>query len=213
MSSNNKTERIRFWSPLRIVSTLVVLSLFAAFGISSCNSNDENGSKSVTTTVNPAATKAPASAPAALNELPQSVRNAELKAAAGDPIKLGDYSGKVLLINLWATWCGPCRQETPELVRLHKEFQSRGVEIVGLSTENPDASAESVRQFVKDFNVDYRIGWATTDVAIKLMQGRDAIPQSFVIGRDGRIVRRFIGFSSGGTPPQIRQALEDALKG
>jgi len=98
-------------------------------------------------------------------------------------------------------------------VKLHKEFQSRGVEMVGLSTENPDSSADSVRDFVRTFNVDYRVGWATPDVAITLMQGRDAIPQSFIIARDGRIIKRFVGFNPNATPPQIRQALEDALKG
>jgi len=77
--------------------------------------------------------------------------------------------------------------ETPELVKLHKEFQARGVEMVGLSTENPDASAESVRNFVREYNVDYHIGWATPEVAITLMQGRESIPQSFIITRDGRI--------------------------
>jgi peroxiredoxin len=136
---------------------------------------------------------------------------AQLRAASGSPIKLSDYSGKVLLVNLWATWCGPCRRETPELVKLHKEFQARGVEMIGLSTENPDASAESVREFVRVFNVDYHVGWATPEVALALMQGRDSIPQSFVITREGRILKRFIGFSPTATPPQIRQALEDAL--
>jgi peroxiredoxin len=100
--------------------------------------------------------------------------------------------------------------ETPELVKLHKEFQARGVEMVGLSTENPDASAESVRNFVREYNVDYHIGWATPEVAITLMQGRESIPQSFIITRDGRIIKRFIGYSPAVTP-QIRQALEDAL--
>ena len=83
--------------------------------------------------------------------------------------------------------------------------------MVGLSTENPDASAEAVRQFVHDFNVDYRVGWATNDVAITLMQGRDAIPQSFVISRSGKIVKRFIGFSPMSTPDQIREAVQEAL--
>jgi hypothetical protein len=68
-----------------------------------------------------------------------------------------------------------------------------------------------VRNFVRDFNVDYRIGWATPQVAITLMQGRDAIPQSFVINRDGRIVMRFVGFNAVTTPPRIKQAVEDAL--
>jgi peroxiredoxin len=143
--------------------------------------------------------------------LPASITDAELRAVAGAPIKLSNYNGKVFLVNLWATWCGPCRLETPELVKLHKEFRSQGVEVVGLSTENPDASADKVREFVHNFDVDYRIGWATPEVAITLMQGRDAIPQSFVISRSGRIVRRFVGFNPMDTPKQIRTAIQEAL--
>jgi len=205
----------KFWTPLRDVLTITVLGLLAAVGLSSCNSKDEDASAPVSTSnrneVGSTAPPAPA-APAALNALPNNVIGAELRAVNGAPIKLSDYSGKVLLVNLWATWCGPCRMETPELVKLNKEFRSRGVEIVGLSTENPDASADSVRDFVKAFDVDYRIGWATPEVALTLMQGRDAIPQSFVITRDGRIAKRFIGFSSQNTPPELRKALEDALQ-
>jgi peroxiredoxin len=102
--------------------------------------------------------------------------------------------------------------ETPELVKLHQEYQSRGVEMIGLSTEDPDASAESVAAFVKAYDVKYHIGWATRDVAIALMQGRTNIPQSFIIARDGRILKRFIGFRPDATPQQIRQALDEALK-
>jgi cytochrome c biogenesis protein CcmG/thiol:disulfide interchange protein DsbE len=112
---------------------------------------------------------------------------------------------------LWATWCGPCRLETPELVKLHKEFRSHGLEVVGLSTENPDTSADQVREFVHNYDVDYRVGWSGQDVAITLMQGRDAIPQSFVISRSGRVVKRFVGFNPVFTPPQIREAIQEAL--
>jgi len=128
---------------------------------------------------------------------------------------LSDYSGKVMLVNLWATWCGPCRNEIPELVKLHKEFASRGFEIVGLSTENPTNSEASVKSFVENFNMDYQVGWAPPEVSIAFMQmtQRDAIPQSFIISRDGRVLKQFVGFNPIGTPPQIRQAIEDALKG
>ena len=210
MSSKESKAPINgFWSPLRIVATIIVLGLFAAFGVSSCNSNDPSPVAGPTNT-------APANGPQetaspALSSLPAPVLQAQLRSANGAQLKLADYSGKVMLVNLWATWCGPCRIETPELVRVHKEFQSRGVEIVGLSTEDPDASAQSVRQFVKDNNVDYHIGWATPEVAAFLMAGRGSIPQSFIITRDGHILRRFIGFHPQLTPPQIREALEQAL--
>jgi peroxiredoxin len=211
MSERKKVlNKVKLWTPLRVVSTIIVLALLAAFGISSCNSNDPPSAvrnQRVSARVAPAPNRV---APA-LVSLPRLVLDAENKATSGGPIKLSDYSGKVLLVNLWATWCGPCRMETPELVKLHKEFQSRGVEMVGLSTEDPEASAESVAEFVREFHVNYQVGWATREVAQTLMQGHTAIPQSFVIARDGHIVRRFIGFNPETTPPQLKQALEDAL--
>ena len=72
-------------------------------------------------------------------------------------------------------------------MKLYSEFRPQGLEVVGLSTENPEASAEGVRRFVSDFSMNYRVGWATADVALTLMNNRNAIPQSFVISRDGRV--------------------------
>jgi len=205
MSERKEVNKMKFWTPLRIACTVISLGLLAAFGVSSCNSNDPpyNANRNAA---------APTRPNAGLVSLPRPILDAENKSANGGPIKLADYSGKVMLVNLWATWCGPCRIETPELVKLHTEYQSRGVEMIGLSTEDPDASAQSVAEFVKEYNVKYHIGWATRDVAIALMQGRTNIPQSFIIGRDGRIVKRFIGFRPDATPQQIKQALEEALK-
>jgi cytochrome c biogenesis protein CcmG/thiol:disulfide interchange protein DsbE len=220
MQANKKTTSEKpLWIPARVAFTVLVLSLLAAFGISSCSSSDEPHKSPVAgvasnppNTAPPAVRNVPpAAAPAVMTMLPSSVIDAELKAVTGAPIKLSNYSGKVLLVNLWATWCNPCRLETPELVKLHKEFRSQGVEMIGLSTENPEASADSVREFVHDYNVDYRVGWATNEVAITLMQGRDAIPQSFIISRSGRVVKRFVGFNPISTPPQIREALQEAL--
>ena len=218
----------RFWTAPRIVLTVVALSLIAVTGISSCTSGDQKTEAPAGNTSQPANTRqssvpvnnatpvrsAP-SAPVAVaaDSLPPSVREASLRTVNGQTIKLSDYAGKVMLVNLWATWCNPCRAETPELVKLHKEFQSRGVEMVGLTTEDPEATAEAVRNFVRDFQVDYHVGWATRDVAIGLMQlGQStSIPQSFIISREGRVLNHFVGFNPVYTAPRLRQALEDAL--
>ena len=195
MKKKDSPPEIKFWTPLRVVALLVVLILLTGFGISSCNSN------------------VPSSRFANLPAVPAVVLDTQMTMANGDQIKLSNYSGKVLLVNLWATWCGPCRMETPELVRLHKEYQARGVEFVGLSTEDPNASAQKVRDFVQQYNVDYHVGWATREVALTLMQGKTSIPQSFIITRDGRVLKRISGFHPTRTPPELKQALEDALAG
>ena len=223
MQENKKIDTGEaLWTPARLAFTIVVLSLLATFGISSCNSSDErrpeprgsgvarNNSTPSLKNAPPAPELAPA-APALVTTLPASVVDVELRSVTGAPIRLSTYAGKVLLVNLWATWCGPCRMETPELVKLYKEFRSQGLEVVGLSTENPDVTTEAVKQFIQDYDVNYRVGWATPEVSISLMQGREAIPQSFVVSRSGRVVKRFVGFNPVETPVLIKEAIQEAL--
>ncbi len=211
----NDRSKEKGWTRERIISVAASLVVILVLAIVSYHIGDfvPVATAATPTPVN-ANAPAPASAPAApptLADLPPAVSVAPLKDAKGASFKLADFFGKVQVVNLWATWCGPCRQEIPELVKLHKEFHSRGVEMIGLTTENPDASAEKVRKFIQDFQVDYRIGWAPGEVAAPLMQGHEAIPQTFVISRDGWILKHFVGFSAANTPAQLRQALEEAL--
>ena len=158
----------------------------------------------------PVAPSAPTE-PQKLTVLPASVLQAELKSARGGSFKLSDYEGKVLVLNLWATWVIPSRFEIPELVKLQKEFGLDEVEIVGLSTEDPKVSRRKVQEWIRDFQVHYTIGWVPNDVALTLMQGRDAIPQTFVITRTGRIHKRFIGYNLTKTPSLFREAIKEAL--
>lgn len=126
-------------------------------------------------------------------------------------MKVSEFAGKVVVINLFATWCGPCRFESPALAQLHKEFGDRGLVVIELSTEDPKASKETIREWVWEFRLPYKVGWATPEMALTLMQGRESIPQAFVIGQDGRIVKRFIGYS-----PKVmefmRNTVEELLK-
>jgi thiol-disulfide isomerase/thioredoxin len=203
------------WTRERIISVAARLAVILPLAIVSYHIG---GLVPVAAATTPTPANGNASAPAPTvtaappaPDLPPAVSVVPLKDVKGGSFKLADFFGKVMVINLWATWCGPCRREIPELVKLHKEFQSRGVEMIGLSTENPDASAEKVRKFIQDFQIDYRIGWAPAEVGAPLMQGHEAIPQIFVISRDGRILQRFIGYSAAYST-QLKQVLEDALK-
>ena len=202
-----------FWTRERLIVAIAVL-VFAALAVVIYKPNNGAAPKSATApplTVKNAAPVAPVKPAAPLASLPKEFLGVELRAASGSSFKLSDFSGKVLLVNFWATWCGPCRSEVPALVTLHKQFQSRGVEIVGLSTENPTASAESVRKFVDELKVDYPIGWASPELYAALTQGTDRIPQSFIFARDGHVVKHFIGFGKINTPETIKAALEEAL--
>ena len=201
------------WTLQRLVSVATSLVMISALGIISYNIGDLVPVATATTPIPVNANaSAPvvADAPPAWTDLPPEVALAPLKDTNGASFKLADFFGKVVVVNFWATWCGPCRREIPELVNLHKEFQSRGVEVIGLTIEDPGASAEKVRKFIQDFQIDYRIGWATSQVSAPLMQGHTAIPQIFVISPDARILKRFVGFSPAYTS-ELKQVLEDAL--
>jgi len=218
VETNNRSDE-KVWTRRRIMSVAASLAVILPLGIVRYHIGDLVPVATATTTepVNanasaPAAAPAVTAAPPAITDLPLEVAVVPLKDANGASFKLGDFFGKVMVINLWATWCGPCRREIPELVKMHKEFHSRGVEMIGLSTEDPDASAEKVRKFIQDFQIDYRIGWAPVQVAAPLMKGNQAIPQIFVISRDARILKHFRGFSPANTSTQLKQALEDALR-
>ncbi|MGC2625290.1 MAG: TlpA disulfide reductase family protein [Candidatus Udaeobacter sp.] len=217
-AETNHRSHETVWTPRRVISVAASLLMISALGIVSYQIGDLVPVATATTPppVN-ANAPAPASAPAVTDappawiDLPPEVALAPLKDVNGASFKLADFFGKVTVVNFWATWCGPCRREIPELVNLHKEFQSRGVEVIGLTSEDPGASAEKVRKFIQDFQIDYRIGWATGQVSAPLMQGHTAIPQIFVISPDARILKRFVGFSPA-YAPELKQVVEDALK-
>jgi len=148
--------------------------------------------------------------PAAPPPLPDSVMQASINMLDGQKTKLADYSGKVLVVDLWATWCGPCRQEIPHLVEIAKEYKSRGVEVIGLTNEDPETDAEMVKKFSEVFNINYPIGWADEEMQVGLMRGRNGIPQTFIIGRDGKVLKHFVGFNAAISVPQMKAVLEAA---
>jgi thiol-disulfide isomerase/thioredoxin len=150
-------------------------------------------------------------APAELGVLPESLRSRQLKSLDKGSFSLSDFGGKVLVVNLWASWCGPCRKEVPEYEKVRKEYAGRAVEFIALTAEDPNTSSNRVKQFVRDFNFGFRMGWADRETAATLMNGRNAIPQTLVIATDGRILSHWRGYSPGQGRDRLREAIEHAL--
>lgn len=107
-----------------------------------------------------------------------------LKDLKGKRARLGDYKGKVVLINFWATWCVPCRAEMPELVRWQNEYKNQGLQIIGITFQ--PYRAVDVRQTIRKFKINYPILLGTDEVAT-LYGADDVLPFTVVIDRDGNI--------------------------
>jgi peroxiredoxin len=117
-----------------------------------------------------------------------------LRSLDGRSLKLSHFRGKAVLLNFWATWCAPCRVEMPWLVEFYKQYQSRGLEIVGVSMD--DAGQETaVAEVIKERNVNYPILIGNNEVA-DLYGGLRFLPQTLFIDREGNIVRTMYGIKS-----------------
>jgi thiol-disulfide isomerase/thioredoxin len=113
----------------------------------------------------------------------------EVVDVAGKPVDKSNWPGKVVLVNFWATWCPPCREEIPELLELKKEFQGR-MEIVGISED--EDPPEAVLKFARHKGMNYPIVMAT-DQLIEAYGGVAALPTSFLIDTQGRVVQKHSG--------------------
>jgi thiol-disulfide isomerase/thioredoxin len=195
----------------RVVIAASILFLIVASHTGCDNQTSQNGNIQ-TGTVNQSNSSVSSESGPRLKPVPEESLNYELKDLDGKSFKLADYAGKTVALNLWASWCGPCRMEVPYLTKLAEEYKSQGVEFLGLTVENPEQSLAPVKKFVKEFDINYRIGWATEEMAAPLMEGNNSIPQTIIISPDSRIVDHFYGFHPAITLPKMRSAIERTLK-
>ena len=123
--------------------------------------------------------------------------------------KLADYAGKVVVLDFYATWCEPCRAETPHLVKLQKQYGDKGLQVIGLNVGGDD-DRDQVPGFAKEFGIQYPLAYPDDDLVNQLLSDNENIPQSFVYDRNGKLIKRFIGFESSGAA-QIEQVVQQAL--
>lgn len=141
-------------------------------------------------------------------QIGQPVREYAAATLAGDTVTLQSLRGQVVLLNLWATWCAPCRAETPYLQSVFEEYRDDGFQIVGISMDTGDA-ADQVAMFVDEYEVGYTILHDPKMVGMELYQVL-GLPATFLIDREG--VLRWMRY--GPIPeddPDFLEALEDVL--
>ena len=107
----------------------------------------------------------------------------------GPTLRLSSYRDKIVLLDFWATWCAPCREETPNLVNLQKEYGDRGLQIIGVSM---DDSAEPVHAFYRQFHMNYPVVMGNAKTG-ELYGGVLGLPIAFLIDHNGRIYKKHVG--------------------
>jgi cytochrome c biogenesis protein CcmG/thiol:disulfide interchange protein DsbE len=107
-----------------------------------------------------------------------------LSDASGNPVKLSDFQGKVVLLNFWATWCGPCKVEIPWFDEFQEQYSDRDFVVLGVSMD--EDGWKSVQPYVKEHKIGYRVAVGNDEVA-KLYGGVESLPTTMVIDRAGRI--------------------------
>jgi thiol-disulfide isomerase/thioredoxin len=128
----------------------------------------------------------------------------------GKDIDLSNYRGHPVIVDFWATWCGPCRKQIPELVALYKKYnKSRGLVIIGVSCDMIQGDGvKAVAPFVEEFQINYPI--ALADERLVDSMGVEAIPTTLFVGPDGKIVSEVVG---AGHPGEITASAEHLLDG
>ena len=129
----------------------------------------------------------------------------QLPTLDGKQIKLSDYRGKAVLLNFWATWCGPCKIEMPWFVELQKQYRDRGFEVLGVAMES---SPKDTAEFAKRLGLNYAVVMGNDAVADSY-GGVNGLPISFYIDRKGRIVAKSLGLTS---RDEIEENIQKALQ-
>lgn len=131
-----------------------------------------------------------------------------LKSITGERISLKDFKGNIVLVDFWATWCGPCLMTIPELVNLQDKYRDRGVVILGVSVDDPAKTDDvQLQRFSEKYKMNYHVMQDDKDV-MKMYLGDSApIPTVCIINQEGKIVDTIIGFSPGEAEKTIKRLL------
>jgi DsbE subfamily thiol:disulfide oxidoreductase len=121
----------------------------------------------------------------------KSAPNFSLKTIDGKSLKLSSLKGKVVILDFWATWCGPCRMEIPSFIELQKKYQKKGLVIIGMALDDLD----KVKKFAKENKINYHVVIGNDDISLQY-GGISAIPTTFIIGKDHKIKKQHVGVVS-----------------
>ena len=116
-----------------------------------------------------------------------------LKDSTGKPLKLSDLKGKVVLLNFWATWCGPCKIEIPWFIEFEQKYKDKGFAVLGVSMD--EEGWKDVKPYVESKKINYRVV-VGDDSTATLYGGVDSLPTTFILDREGKIAAVHVGLVS-----------------
>jgi thiol-disulfide isomerase/thioredoxin len=201
------------------IALLLLCLLVAALFLSACN-----GSTKTNTTASQGATPAGKSAPQTTFPMPPANTgggsSARAMSAHGEVgrgftlldnrrMKLSDYAGQVVVLDFYATWCPPCRAETPHLVQLQRRYGPKGLRIIGLNVGGPD-DRDKVPAFIEEYGIQYTLAFPDEGMTDLYLSDDDSIPQAYIFDRQGRLVKRFISFDES-VPAEMENVIQKAL--
>jgi thiol-disulfide isomerase/thioredoxin len=124
-------------------------------------------------------------------------------------MRLSDFAGDVVVLDFYATWCPPCREETPHLVRLHQQYSAQGLRIIGLNVGGAD-DRDKVPAFISEYRIPYALGFPDREMSSLYLSDDDRIPQAFVFDRKGNLVKRFISYDET-MPAEMERIIKSEL--
>ena len=130
----------------------------------------------------------------------------KLRDLRGRSIRLSDYTGKVVLLNFWATWCPPCRAEMPDLVKMQREYKESGLQVIGVTY--PPQTVGEVRRFTRKLKINYPVALGTKETK-RLFDQSETLPLTIIIDRDGNVRDRVEGIL---LPEEFEQKIKPLLK-
>ena len=129
----------------------------------------------------------------------EALRDAELRGLIGGSAKLSAFRGKPLLINVWASWCGPCRAEMASIGKLARRYDGKAFNIIGISTDDDQAAAAA---FVKRSGLSFR-NYIDRNLQLENMLGADRLPLTLLVDADGRVIKKIAGSRAWDSPESI----------
>jgi thiol-disulfide isomerase/thioredoxin len=121
-----------------------------------------------------------------------------------------DFQGKVLVLDFWATYCPPCRDEVPHLIALQRRYGDQGLHVVGLNVGG-DKDRPLVPSFIEEFGIQYALGYPDPQMSELFFADDSAIPQTYVYNRQGRLLKKFVGFDRDTMPAELERVVQAAL--